>query len=275
MKVREFLRQDFFPNIWCSGCGNGIVLRATLEAISSLGLSKDSISMVSGIGCSSRATGYVDFHTIHSLHGRAIPVAIGVKSVKQDMKVFVLTGDGDASSIGGNHLIHAARRNIDITTIVFNNNIYGMTGGQVSPTTPYASRTTTTPFGNPEKSFDICSLVIGAGATYVARGTVFHIHQLIKLIKDGIAHKGFSLIDVVTICPVYYGRMNGYEDAIALMEDIKSRTISIEKSKEKSNKELDNMIITGLFKKEEKGEFIDSYNLFQKIQQRGKDETSI
>ncbi len=275
MKIIDYLRKDFFPNIWCPGCGNGIVLRATIEAISSLDIPKDSIAMISGIGCSSRATGYIDFHTIHSLHGRAIPVATGVKAAKPDMKVFVLTGDGDASSIGGNHLIHAARRNIDLTTIVFNNNIYGMTGGQVSPTTPYAARTTTTPHGNPEKSFDICSLAMGAGATYVGRGTIFHIHQLIKLIKEAINHHGFSLIDVVTTCPVYYGRMNRYDDAIALIEDIKNRTIPFEKAQEMDIKELEGKIITGLFKKEEKGEFIDSYNIFHNIHKRGKDETSV
>ncbi|MBT9164224.1 MAG: 2-oxoglutarate oxidoreductase subunit KorB [candidate division WS2 bacterium] len=275
MNIKDFLRTDFFPNVWCAGCGNGIVLRSTLEAIKSLDISKDEIAMVSGIGCSSRATGYVDFHTIHSLHGRAIPVAVGVRAAKPNMKVFVMTGDGDCSSIGGNHLIHAARRNIDLTVIVFNNNIYGMTGGQVSPTTPYGSRTTTTPSGNPEKSFDICSLVMGAGATYVARGTVYHVHQLIKLIKEAINHKGFSLIDVVTPCPVYYGRMNRYEDGIAMMKEIKEKAVTVEKALSLNEKDLEGKIVIGLLKKEEKDEFLQTYLSFYNTRKEAKSDTAI
>ena len=164
----KYIRQQKFPLIWCPGCGDGIVLKSMLRAIDRIGLSKDEICMVSGIGCSSRLTGYVDFNTLHTTHGRAIAFATGVKMAKPEMTVIVVTGDGDATAIGGNHYIHAARRNIDITVILFNNIIYGMTGGQVSPTTPMGFKASTAPFGNPENSFNISGLAEAAGACGIA-----------------------------------------------------------------------------------------------------------
>ncbi|RPJ41865.1 MAG: 2-oxoacid:ferredoxin oxidoreductase subunit beta, partial [Candidatus Latescibacterota bacterium] len=160
----KYLRVGRFPLIWCAGCGHGIVLKAMLGAIDRIGLDKNDVTVVSGIGCSSRATGYVDFNTLHTTHGRAIAFATGVKFANPKLSVLVVTGDGDATAIGGNHFIHAARRNIDITVILFNNWIYGMTGGQVSPTTPHGLKATTAPYGNPEGSFDISRLAIAAGA---------------------------------------------------------------------------------------------------------------
>ncbi|MCE5196042.1 MAG: thiamine pyrophosphate-dependent enzyme, partial [Negativicutes bacterium] len=171
---REFLREDKMPHIWCPGCGNGIVMQQVLRAIEELGLDVDKIVLVSGIGCSSRATGYLDFNTLHTTHGRALAFATGVKYANPELTVIVLTGDGDCTAIGGNHLIHACRRNIDLTTVVFNNSIYGMTSGQFSPMTPTGSYATTAPYGNIDRNFDLCKLGQAAGATYVARSTTYH-----------------------------------------------------------------------------------------------------
>ena len=169
--IQKYLRQTALPHIWCPGCGHGILLASILRAIDAQGLDQDKTVIVSGIGCSSRASGYMDFNTVHTAHGRALPFATGIKMANPELNVIVITGDGDATAIGGNHFIHAARRNIDLTTIIFDNNIYGMTGGQSSPLTPQSCRSTTAPFGHIERSFDIAKLSIAAGATYVARGT--------------------------------------------------------------------------------------------------------
>ena len=182
--------------------------------------------MVSGIGCSSRAPGYVDFNTLHTTHGRAIPFATGIKLAKPDMTVIVVTGDGDATAIGGNHLIHAARRNIDLTVVLFNNSTYGMTSGQYSPTTPTGAFGTTAPYGNIEKPFDICKLVEAAGASYVARGTAYHARILPNLIEKAILNKGFSLVEAITQCPVYYGRMNKLGSAVDMMKWQKEHAVS-------------------------------------------------
>jgi 2-oxoglutarate ferredoxin oxidoreductase subunit beta len=206
--IRSYLREQTLPNIWCAGCGNGIILRAILEAVDRLGLQKDKVAMVSGIGCSSRASGYVDFNTLHTTHGRAIPFATGIKVANPELTVIVVTGDGDASAIGGNHLIHAARRNIDLTVVIFNNSIYGMTSGQYSPATPTGAMGTTAPYGNIERPFDICKLAEGAGATYIARGTAYHAKALPLLMEKAIRNKGFSLVETITQCPTYFGKMN-------------------------------------------------------------------
>lgn len=206
--MEKYLRVDRLPHIWCAGCGNGIVLNALVEAIDSLDIDRDKLCIVSGIGCSSRAAQYMNFDTIHTLHGRAIPYATGIKLSNPELKVVVITGDGDCAAIGGNHLIHACRRNIDLNVIVFNNNIYGMTGGQCSPTTPMEARTTTTEEGNISRDFDICKLSDAAGATYVARSTVAHYKHLVNMIKEGFDNKGFSLVEALTPCPVQYGRRN-------------------------------------------------------------------
>ncbi len=186
--IDNYIREEMFPNIWCPGCGNGIVLSAIIRAIDDLNWDKDKIIAVSGIGCSSRITGYVDFCTMNTTHGRALPFATGIKMANSDLKVIVVMGDGDCSAIGGNHFIHAARRNIDLTAIIINNMIYGMTGGQYSPLTPTDKFGSTAPYGNIDQAFDLVELAIAAGASYVARGTVYNPRQstslIIKWIKD-------------------------------------------------------------------------------------------
>ena len=221
--VHLYMRIDHLPQIWCPGCGNGVIMRDVAVAIDELihdedkPVNREDIVIVSGIGCSSRAAGYLDFNSIHTTHGRAIAFASGIKMANPKLHVIVLTGDGDCSAIGGNHLIHAARRNLGLTVICFNNDIYGMTGGQYSPTTPNGDKATTAPYGNVDRPFDIANLASGAGASFAARGDVYHARETIDIIKQAILHKGFSLVDVYSICPTYYGRKNKKGDAVEML----------------------------------------------------------
>ena len=200
MAVKDYIRERFFPHMWCPGCGHGIVLNSLIRAVEKLGLSKNEIVMVSGIGCSSRITGYLDFHTLHTLHGRALAFATGIKMSKPELNVIVPMGDGDALSIGGNHFIHAARRNIGMTALVMNNRIYGMTGGQYSPLSGVGTRATTAPYLNVDQAFDVVELAKAAGATFVARSTVYHVQQLADIIRQAIVHDGFSVVEILTQC---------------------------------------------------------------------------
>ncbi len=220
--VKDYFRTNKLAHIWCPGCGHGVIMHAIVRAISELGWNKDEVVVVSGIGCSSRAPGYMDFNTLHTTHGRALAFATGVKLANPNLKVVVVTGDGDAAAIGGNHLIHACRRNIDITAVVFNNTIYGMTGGQYSPTTPTADLGTTAPYGNIDRPFDITALAGAAGATYTAKTTAYHMKQMTGLIKKALDHKGFSLVEAMSVCPTYYGRKNKKGDAPNMMEILKN-----------------------------------------------------
>lgn len=260
-KVLSYLRpKKKFPTVWCPGCGNGIVMGAFIRAIDKLGYSKDEVAVISGIGCTSRMPVYLDFNSLHTTHGRALPFAIGVKFSRPKMKVIVITGDGDSLAIGGNHFIHACRRNIDITTILINNFIYGMTGGQGSPTTPSNSNSTTTPYGNVEKHFDPCNLAIGAGASFVGRGTVYHYPQLEKMIMKGLEHKGFSLIEVISNCHTYYGRMNRKGDAVAMLQYFNDNSVTTAKAKKMTDEELSSKYIIGtLFEDNQRTEFCDEY----------------
>jgi 2-oxoglutarate ferredoxin oxidoreductase subunit beta len=221
--IHKYLRHDKkMPHIWCPGCGNGIVLGSLIRAIDGLGIRKDDMVMVSGIGCSGRMTAYVDFNTLHTTHGRALTFATGIKLVKPELNVITVMGDGDAVSIGGNHFIHAAHRNIDLVAIVVNNMVYGMTGGQVSPTTPQSYITTTTLRGNPERELSITSLAIAAGATFVARGTVYHVNMLDDIIKKAIQHTGFSVVEILSNCHTHFGRKNGMKTPVEMLEWFKN-----------------------------------------------------
>lgn len=224
MNYKQYLRQDKLPHIWCPGCGHGIVLAAFLRAIAAKKIAKNDVAVVSGIGCSARAAGYVDFNTLHTTHGRAIPFATGIKLSKPEMQVVVLTGDGDCAAIGGNHFIHAARRNLDLTVIVFNNSIYGMTSGQFSPLTPHMKYATTAPYGNVDYPFNLVELAQGAGATYVARGAAVYPRQLEKVIGQGLEHKGFSVIEAISQCPTYFGRKNQLKSPVEMLNWQKDNT---------------------------------------------------
>jgi 2-oxoglutarate ferredoxin oxidoreductase subunit beta len=215
-----------FPTIWCAGCGIGVVMGALVRAIERLGLKNDDVAIVAGIGCTARMPIYLDYNTLHTTHGRALAYATGLKLARPDMKVIAIMGDGDALAIGGNHFIHAARRNLDITAIVVNNAIYGMTGGQYSPTTPINGRATTAPYGNIEPPFPICDLAIAAGANYVARSTVYHAVELDKYISEAIAKDGFTLVEAVSYCHTTYGRLNKLGTAADMMMALKDNSIS-------------------------------------------------
>jgi len=260
MDYLPYLRKDKLPHIWCEGCGNGIVLKSLLRAIHSIGWDKDKIAVVSGIGCSSRTPGYLDFNTLHTTHGRAIAFATGLKLARPDLNVIVITGDGDATAIGGNHFIHAARRNIDLTVLVYNNYIYGMTGGQVSPTTPNGKYTTTSPYGNPEHPFDISGLAVAAGASFVARATTYHFAKLDKYIKLALQKKGFSVVEVLTPCPTSYGRKNKEGRGVDMLFLQKEIAIPLEKAEKLGARELEDKIVIGIFQDIEKEEYTQMYN---------------
>lgn len=268
--IQKNFRMDKLPHIWCPGCGHGIIMRSLAQAIENQKLDKNKVCIVSGIGCSSRAPGYMDFNTLHTTHGRALAFATGVKLANPELKVIVVSGDGDCAAIGGNHLIHTARRNIDITTIVFNNNIYGMTGGQYSPTTPTKDFGTTAPYGNIDKAFDICKLADASGATYVARGTVYHTNQLIKLIEKAIDNKGFSLVDAISICPTYYGRKNKKGTAVNMMKYIKDATIDVKVAEKLPKEKVEGKLLIGEFKSTQEPEYTDEYmKIIKRLQKEG------
>jgi 2-oxoglutarate ferredoxin oxidoreductase subunit beta len=267
--VENYFRMDKLPHIWCPGCGHGILTRAAIKAIDELKLDKDKVCIVSGIGCSSRAPGYLDFNTLHTTHGRALAFATGLKHANPELEIIVVTGDGDCSAIGGNHLIHAARRNIDITTVVYNNNIYGMTGGQYSPTTPTGDKGTTAPYGNIDKGFDICSLAQAAGATYTARATAYHAKLLIELIKNGILNKGFSVIDAVSVCPTYYGRRNKKGDSVRMMEWLKEHAVNVKAAAKLPKEKLEGKFIIGELHRNPQPEYTDEYGKIVESLKRG------
>jgi 2-oxoglutarate/2-oxoacid ferredoxin oxidoreductase subunit beta len=256
-----------FPNVWCAGCGIGIVMGALIRAIDRIGLEKDDVALVSGIGCTGRMPVYMDFNTIHTTHGRALAFATGLKIAKPKMKVITIMGDGDAMAIGGNHFIHAARRNIGITAIVVNNSIYGMTGGQYSPTTPIGARAATAPYGNIEPPMPICELAKAAGATYVARSTVYHAVELDRFIEQAIRKNGFSLVEAVSYCPTTYGRMNKLGSTVDMMRQLKENSISATAAEKLTPEEREIKIVRGIVQDNEKPEYTQQYEeLIQRVQ---------
>ncbi|MEO0069085.1 MAG: 2-oxoacid:ferredoxin oxidoreductase subunit beta [candidate division WOR-3 bacterium] len=236
--IDDLLRVDRIPHIWCPTCGLGIVLNSFLTAVKESGIPRQDIVVVSGIGCTGRAAGYVNLDSFHTTHGRALPFATGLKLANPQLKVVVISGDGDLVAIGGNHLIHTARRNMDLTVICVNNFNYAMTGGQFGPTTPAGAKLTTAPYGSYEHPFNIPFLVDSCGATYVARWTVLHTRQLITSIKEALLHPGFSFVEVISPCPTVYGRRNQlgsgldiikyYQEKSVVKNDIDTRECSID-----------------------------------------------
>lgn len=213
----RYLRGGMIPHIWCDGCGNGIILNCFVHAIDDLKMDIDKIVVVSGIGCIGRLSGYTNTDSYHTTHGRAIAFATGVKLANPDLTVVAISGDGDLFAIGGNHFIHAARRNVDIKVICANNFNYGMTGGQYGPTTPLNAWTTTTPYGNIEHPFNLVHLAAASGAVYVARWTTLHVRRLVESIKKMLQKEGFSFIEVITPCPEIFGRRNKMATGIEMM----------------------------------------------------------
>ena len=266
--ITQYFRKEMFPHMWCPGCGIGIVLGAILRAINSIGWEKDEIVMISGIGCSSRITGYVDFNTMNTTHGRALPFATGIKMANPDLKVITVMGDGDCAAIGGNHFIHSARRNIDITAIIINNMIYGMTGGQYSPLTPTGKYGTTAPYGNIDQTFDLSALAASAGASYVARSSIFDVNQCTRFIKKALLKKGFSVVEILSDCPISFGRINQLRTPVQMLEWIKSISVPQKTWEKLSDDKREGKIPTGEFLDLDIPEYTERYNEISiKVQQ--------
>ena len=269
----EYLRTDKMPTLWCWGCGDGVILKALIRAIDKLGWNMDDVCVVSGIGCSGRFSSYINCNTVHTTHGRTLPYATGIKMANPNKKVIVVGGDGDGLAIGGNHTIHAARRNIDLTYILINNFIYGLTNTQTSPTTPKGMWTATMERGNIDPTFDSCKLVEAAGASFVARETMIDPKKLERTLVKALEHKGFSYLEVFSNCHVNLGRKNKMASATANLEWIDS--ISLAKTKfdmlEESQKE--GKYPTGVLKQDENAlEYCEAY---EKVKEAHKNKTMV
>jgi len=232
-------------------------------------LDKNDVAMISGIGCTGRMPVYVDFNTMHTTHGRALAFATGLKMARPEMKVIVVMGDGDALAIGGNHFIHAARRNIGLTAIVVNNSTYGMTGGQYSPTTPIGVRATTAPYGHIEQPFPIAELAVTAGAAFVARSTVYHVRELEKYIAQAIAKEGFAVVEAVSYCHTTLGRINRWGTAPDMMRRLKEQSVPLKQAQGMSEEERRDKIVRGVFVDRDIPEYTRLYDqIIERAQQR-------
>jgi len=259
------LRPDRIPHIWCSGCGIGTIFNCVLTAIQKSGLPVDEVAMVSGIGCTGRMAGYLNLDSFHTTHGRAIPFATGLKLARPQSCVIVASGDGDLFAIGGNHFIHAARRNMDMTVICVNNFNYGMTGGQVAPSTPFGAKTTTTPIGNFEEPFNFCSLAAACGAVYVARWTTLHIRWVTESLLEAMQKKGFSFLEILAPCPVTFGRRNKLGKAADLIKFLHERSV-VRNQIDPRDAVLDfnKHLVVGKFIDIERPTFLDNYQLINR-----------
>ena len=261
----KYLRHNKkFPHVWCPGCGNGIVMGALLRAISRLDMDKDEIVLASGIGCSGRMPTYLDFNTLHTTHGRTLTFATGVKLAKPALNVVAIMGDGDATAIGGNHFIHAARRNLNLTAIIINNSIYGMTGGQYSPTTPFGSKSTTSPYGHIEHAFSIAELAVTAGASFVARATVYHADLIDRLIEQAVTKRGFAVVEVISNCHVQYGRRNKLGSAVDMLTSFKEQSVTVSLAAKMSPEELEEKTTVGVLTDREIPISTEEYKKVQK-----------
>jgi len=271
--IEKYLRLDRLPHIFCSGCGIGPAMGCFLRAIDHAQIDPDKVAVISGIGCSGRVAGYVKLDSFHTTHGRAIPFATGLKLANPELNVVVFSGDGDLIAIGGNHLIHAARRNITMTVICINNFNYGMTGGQVGPTSSLEARTTTTPYGNFEPPFNLPYLVSASGATYVARWTVLHIRQLQKSIAEAMNKPGFSFIEVISPCPVVYGRLNKKPQGLDDMRYYQEKSVIRNDADPKdADIELNGPIVVGKFVDIERPTLGERLN---KVVEKAKEKTKV
>ena len=257
----DYLNMQAMPHMWCSGCGNGIIVRSVAEALAQLGISPQKVVITTGIGCFGKADDYFATHTFHGSHGRALAFATGIKAGNPDVHVIALMGDGDAVTIGGNHFIHTARRNMDITAIVANNLNYGMTGGQYSATSPLESKTSTAPRGVPEQAFDLAALADTAGANYVARTTAYHVMQMKKLITAAIHKSGFSLVEVMTPCPTHFGRRN-YPGPHDMMRSFKDHVLPFKRYEQMPQEQRAGYMPRGVFADRERPSFLNIYHQF-------------
>jgi 2-oxoglutarate/2-oxoacid ferredoxin oxidoreductase subunit beta len=257
----EYLRHHKrFPHLWCAGCGIGIVMGSLVRSVQKLELNQDDVAIISGIGCTGRMPVYMDFNTMHTTHGRALAFATGLKLARPEMEIVVVMGDGDALAIGGNHFIHAARRNIDLTAIIVNNNIYGMTGGQSSPTTPLDARSATAPYGHIEPPFPITDLAMAAGAPYVARSTVYHVTELDRFIEQAMRKQGFAVVEAVSYCHTTFGRANDLRSPVAMMRMLKDKSIPLRAAAKLEEGPEPDQIVRGVFRDEDRPEYTELYD---------------
>ncbi len=265
----KYLRLEKMPTLWCWGCGDGVILKAFVRAVEKMGLNQDDVCVVSGIGCSGRFSSYVDFNTVHTTHGRTVAFATGIKLMHPDKYVICVAGDGDALAIGGNHTIHGARRNIDITLIIINNFIYGLTNSQTSPTTPQGMWTVTQKAGNIDPTFDACALGIAAGASFVGRESMLDPKKLEKILIKAIEHRGFSYLDILSNCHINLGRKNKMVSAMENLSWIDSITMPKKKYDTLTEAEQLNIFPTGILKQDtEAREYCDMYKEIQNVQQK-------
>jgi len=259
LSYREYFKEDALPLMWCSGCGNGILLRAITDSLADLQIPPHQVVVSTGIGCWGKADDYMKTHAFHGSHGRALAFGTGIKLGNPDLHVIALMGDGDALAIGGNHFIHSARRNIDITAVVSNNFNYGMTGGQYSPTTPLSSKTTTSPIGVAEPAFDVCGLSEQCGANYVARTTAYHVTQMKRMITAAIQKKGFSVVEVLNTCPTHFGRRNIAGDPVSVMQYLKDITVNKSRYEKMDEEEKAKYLVTGELVNKDRPDFLSVY----------------
>lgn len=265
----KYIKQEALPHMWCSGCGNGIVLGAIARAFEELDYAPKDVLVVSGIGCWGKADDYMTTNALHTLHGRALTYATGAKAANPKLHVVVLMGDGDGATIGGNHLIHSARRNMDLTAILVNNYNYGMTGGQYSATTPSDSITSTTLYGNPERAFDICELVEAAGANFVARETVVNGMRLKQRIKDALSCKGFSLVEAISPCTTLFGPKNKMRKPVDMLRWLKEKGVSPAKFDGIENARANGFFTVGKLVEKSAPDFTTRYAAVQERAQSG------
>lgn len=259
----KYIRYRTFPSPWCPGCGIGIILKAIAMSFSALNIAPDDIVVVSGIGCSGRMPTFFNTNTLHVTHGRALTFATGIKLARPEKTVVVISGDGDAMAIGGNHLIHSARRNIGIKMILVNNGIYGMTGGQCSPLTPQKFITETTPYGNIEPKFMASELLIAARASFVARETVNRPRPLREVIKKSFEHKGFSVVEVISNCHINLGRKNKMKDPITMSKWIAGRTVTRAQYEKLAPEDRNHKYPVGILQEDlERLEYTELYNKY-------------
>lgn len=264
----QYLRLEKMPTLWCWGCGDGVILKAFIRAVDKMGWKQDDVVVVSGIGCSGRFSSYVDFNTVHTTHGRTVAFATGIKLANPDKHVVCVAGDGDAMAIGGNHTIHACRRNIDINFIMINNFIYGLTNSQTSPTTPQGMWTVSQKAGNIDPTFDACNVAIASGASFVARESMIDPKKLEKVFIKGFEHKGFSFFDVLSNCHINLGRKNQMQSAMENLEWIDKITMPKAKYDQLSEAEQLNLFPTGVLKHDENAkEYCDMYEEVKKVHQ--------
>ena len=269
----KYLRLQKMPTLWCWGCGDGVILKAFVRAIEKMGVDQNDVCVVSGIGCSGRFSSYVDFNTVHTTHGRTVAYATGIKLADPSKLVICVAGDGDALAIGGNHTIHGCRRNIDMTMIVINNFIYGLTNSQTSPTTPKGMWTVSQKAGNIDPTFDTCELAIASGASFVARETMLDPKKLEKVMIKSMEHKGFSMMEVLSNCHINLGRKNKMVSAMDNLKWIDDITTPKKKYDALTEEEQLNIFPTGILKQDtEADEYCDMYAEIQKVHQgkRGK-----